>query len=246
MLGWRGMAGLIVPSNNNVILPELYRLLPEGVTAYETRMRAGAFVTGSAIERMVQDALAAGELLAEASVEALAYCCMGSTIYKGWEWEEAILARLREVVGCPVTSANQALLDAIRHVGAKRVAFVTPYPKELDERIPDFFAARDIEATTIVKVKVPSFGAAPAHNRDIRNVEPDYLHGLVRKADLAGAQAVCFLATDMTTLPVLEPLERDLGLPVLGNNQAIAWALLRDLGVKAARPGFGRLLSSPA
>ena len=50
MLGWRGMVGLIVPSNNNVVLPEFYSALPQGVTAYETRIagRRGAHLRGSA------------------------------------------------------------------------------------------------------------------------------------------------------------------------------------------------------
>ena len=39
LLAARGMIGLIVPSNNKVVLPEFYSALPQGVTAYETRMR---------------------------------------------------------------------------------------------------------------------------------------------------------------------------------------------------------------
>jgi maleate cis-trans isomerase len=87
MLGWRGMVGLIVPSNNNVVLPELYSALPDGVTAYETRMRVEGDLTFEALRKMTGDAEAAAELLRQTGVDFICYCCRASTIVKGWEWE---------------------------------------------------------------------------------------------------------------------------------------------------------------
>lgn len=243
MMGWRGMVGLIVPSNNGVILPEIYRALPEGVTAYETRMRAGAHVTPEAINRMVDDALEAGALLAEANVGMIAYCCMGSSVFKGWDWEEDLQRQLATIGRCPVTSANTAILEAIRHVGAKTVQLVTPYPKAIDELLPQFFAARGVTVRGITKVKVNPVGPEPAHNRDIRFVEPRYLYTLARAIDPKGIDAVCFLATDMETMATIDALERDLGLPVLSNNQAIVWEIVRRLKLNAKVSGYGRLLA---
>ena len=245
MIGWRGMAGLIVPSNNGVVLPEVYRALPEGVTACETRIRAGAHVTPEVIERMVAEALGAGEMLAEAGVDTIGYCCMGSSVLKGWDWEDALLARLAEIGGCPVTSANRAMLAAFRRLGAGAVALVTPYPPLIDEALPDFFAAAGIAVRSIAKVEVKSYGEAPAHNRDIRRVEPQYLYRLARGIDLAGVDAIGLLATDMETLSIVDAIERDRGVPVVSNNQAIVWQIVRLLELDAAIPGYGRLLADP-
>lgn len=245
MIGWRGMAGLIVPANNGVVLPELYRVLPEGVTAYETRMRAGAHVTAEAVERMVAEALGAGEMLAEAGVDVIGYCCMGSSVLKGWDWEDELLARLAEIGGCPVTSANRAMLAALRRLGAATVALITPYPPVIDEAIPDFFAAAGIAVRSIAKVDVKSYGEAPAHNRDIRYVEPRYLYRLAREIDLDGVDAVGLLATDMETLSIIDAIERDCGVPVVSNNQALVWQIVRLLELDVAIPGYGRLLAEP-
>ena len=83
MLGRRGMVGLIVPSNNNVVLPEFYSALPDGVTAYETRMRVAGDLTFEAVRKMTEDAEAAAELLHQTGVDLICYCCMASTIIKG-------------------------------------------------------------------------------------------------------------------------------------------------------------------
>jgi maleate isomerase len=60
---------------------------------------------------------------------------------------------------------------------------------------------------------------------------------------LDNIDAVCLLATDMQTFPIIEPIERELGLPVVTSNQALLWASLRALGVTDKIPGMGRLFS---
>ena len=49
--------------------------------------------------------------------------------------------------------------------------------------------------------------------------------------------------TNVRTLEVIEPLERELGRPVVTSNQAGLWHALRLVGVDAAIPGYGRLLT---
>ncbi len=244
MIGWRGMAGLIVPANNGVVLPEIYRALPDGVTAYETRMRAGAHVTSEAVNKMVTEALGAGEMLAEAGVDMISYCCMGSSVLMGWDWEDGVLDQLSEAGGCPVTSANRAMLEAFRHLKAKTVALITPYPPVIDDAIPDFFAARDITVKSITKVDVKSYGDEPAHNRDIRYVEPKYLYRLARDVDLEGVDALGLLATDMETMSIIQAIEHDRNIPVVSNNQAVVWEIVRTLRLDTAIPGYGRLLDA--
>ncbi len=246
MIGWRGMVGLIVPANNGVVLPELYRALPEGVTAYETRMRAGAHVTPEAVDKMVKETLGAGEMLAEAQVDMIGYCCMGSSVLKGWDWEDEVLGKLAEIGGCPVTSANRAMLEAFRQLGATTVALITPYPPVIDEAIPGFFAARDIAVRSITKVDVKSHGEEPAHNRDIRYVEPQHLYRLAREIDLDGVDALGLLATDMETMSIIDAIECDRNVPVVSNNQAIVLQIMRLLNLDAALPGYGRLLADPS
>jgi maleate isomerase len=235
MLGWRGMVGLIVPSNNNVVLPEFYSALPDGVTAYETRMRVEGDLTFEALRKMTGDAEAAAELLRQTGVDFICYCCMASTLVKGWDWERQLLARFADKARKGVASANSALKDALMLVGAKRLALVTPYPESLNALIPKFFAAGGFEVKTITGTQIQEVSA-------VRGYSPDRIYRTARALALKEVDAVCLLATDMHTFPIIDVLERDLGLPVLSSNQALLWASLRALGINAPVDGMGKLL----
>ncbi|MBI3079138.1 MAG: maleate cis-trans isomerase, partial [Deltaproteobacteria bacterium] len=63
MLGWRGRIGLIIPSNNSVIEPELAAAAPSGVTVHGARIRVrGAFTPEGLAEMADQSDRAAQEL----------------------------------------------------------------------------------------------------------------------------------------------------------------------------------------
>jgi maleate isomerase len=235
MLGRRGMVGLIVPSNNNVVLPEFYAALPDGVTAYETRMRVAGDLTFEAVRKMTEDAEAAAELLHQTGVDFICYCCMASTIIKGLDWERALLARFADKAPKGVISANSALIDALALLGARRLAVVTPYPESLNALLPEFFAGAGFEARTIAGPQIKEVSA-------VRKFSPEQIYRTARGVMLDGVEAVCLLATDMQTLSIIDRLERDLGLPVVTSNQALLWASLRALGIGDAVEGFGRLL----
>jgi maleate isomerase len=235
MLGWRGMVGLIVPSNNNVVLPEFYSALPQGVTAYETRMRVEGELTFEALRRMTDDAEAAAELLRQTGVDFICYCCMASTIVKGWDWERRLLARFAGKSKNGVASANSALKDALMRLGAKRLALITPYPDDLNALLPEFFAAGGFEVKTIAGPQIHAVSA-------VRGLAPDSIDRAARALDLNEIDALCLLATDMQTFPIIDALERDVGLPVLTSNQALLWASLQALGIHAPVDGVGKLL----
>ena len=236
MLGSRGMIGLIVPSNNTVILPEFYSALPDGVTAYETRMRVEGELTPETLRKMVGDAEAAADLLRQTGVDFICYCCMASTIVKGWVWERDLLARFSNKVRKGVTSANCALRDALTVLGAKRVALVTPYPENLNALLPAFFSAGGFEVTAVAGTPVRDVAA-------VRGLSPDQIFRTARTLAAEDVDAVCLLATDMHTFPIIEKLERDRGRPVLTSNQALLWASLRALGVTDPIHGLGKLLT---
>jgi maleate isomerase len=238
MFGSRGMAGLIVPANNSVILPEIYHALPDGVTAYETRMNVEGDLTFEAVERMIADANDAAMLLRQTGVDLICYCCMASSVIKGWEWEDGLLAQLAPNAAHGATSANRALLDALRHLGAKTVALVTPYPAELNALLGDFFAAQDILVTSVDGVEVRDV-------KDVRRLEPASLRSICSELDLEGVDALCLLATDMETMSVIDELEREFKRPVVSNNQAILWSILNHLKLDTPVQGCGTLLSRP-
>jgi maleate cis-trans isomerase len=76
-------------------------------------------------------------------------------------------------------------------------------------------------------------------------VEPE-MTALAPAGDRAEAGAVFLSGTGMSTLPVLQALEQDLGKPVISSASAMMWLALRLAGVAAPIAGYGRLLSLAA
>jgi maleate isomerase len=121
-------------------------------------------------------------------------------------------------------------------LGAKRVALVTPYPENLNALLPAFFSAGGFEVTAVAGTPVRDVAA-------VRGLSPDQIFRTARTLAAEDVDAVCLLATDMHTFPIIEKLERDRGRPVLTSNQALLWASLRALGVSEPIGGLGKLMA---
>ena len=71
MYGWRGQIGFIVPVNNTVFEPELYHLVPEGVSFHFTKRDSGSEVLPN---KPYDDEGA--DMLQRAGVDVVVYACV--------------------------------------------------------------------------------------------------------------------------------------------------------------------------
>jgi maleate isomerase len=60
---------------------------------------------------------------------------------------------------------------------------------------------------------------------------------------LRNADGVCPSRANIRTLEIIEPLERETGLPVITSSVATTWMALRTSGVRDPIAHFGRLLT---
>ena len=79
------------------------------------------------------------------------------------------------------------------------------------------------------------------HGLDINLVPLDKVYRLARQVDRSEADGIYVACTSFRTLEIIGALEQDVGKPVVSANQATMWEALRLAGVKACRPGLGRL-----
>src|SRR5947199_8973227 len=135
--------GLIVPSSNVTIETELPALLARHESAtftfHGSRMRMqevseeGLRVMNAQRERCVAE-------LADASCDSLVYGCLVALMAQGPGEDRRVTAAIREQLVDPaampalVTSAD-ALIEAIRALGAERVALVTPYMRPIAQKV---------------------------------------------------------------------------------------------------------------
>ncbi len=234
MFGEAGRIGLVVPANNGVLEPELWSVLPEGVALYATRILARGELTPAAVHAMEENVDRAVDELAATGVDVIVYADMVTTFIMEPGWNESRTGEIAARTGCACISAWTALRDALAHLGVARFALGTPYPAAIHALAPPFFAKRGFEVCDEATLDIRQMA-------DVPRVDAGRLRNLVAGLDVADADAVVLLATDLPTFASLENLAAMTGQPMLSSNQTILWSALRTIGNDAALESLGPL-----
>jgi maleate isomerase len=239
MIGWRARLGFLVPPGNPTVETEMIALAPAGVSVHFHRMTARG-ATGSLEgqdERnrmMVENIDSSVELIAMVDPDVILIAHTATSYYLGRERETELLARLERSTGKRVVTAFGSVVEALRRLNARRVALGTPYAPETTLQGKAHLEAHGFE--------VVNFANLP-NVTNIYDETAERAYRLARAVDREDADAVFLSGTGMPTLPALEPLELDLGKPVLSSASAMMWHALRAAGVGQTIPGYGRLLT---
>jgi maleate cis-trans isomerase len=159
----------------------------------------------------------------------------------GPEWNRALCDDVERAAGFPATTAMKAVEDALRHLGATRMAVATPFRDEQNEHVREYFAAAGLAVTAMA-------GATTVTTDDLRRLPDDLAYRMAHEVFAAapGAEAV------YVACPVwrgvsgrLAQLETELGVPVISMFTPVLWSALRTLGIETPVAGYGRLLAEP-
>ena len=237
--GWRARLGVIVPPTNTVNEAEWQRMAPEGVSVHATRMPLHTDTETPEGERaLYQDLTHAVGDLAAASMSVIAYGCTAGSM-------AAPLTRITDFMaglsGTPAVATAPAIVRALNTLDAAKVSLATPYHDALNEHEAAFFAMNGIETLAMAGLGLGANG--PEEYKAIARQPARTAAELARRVDRPDAQAIVISCTDFATLEVIEPLESELGKPVVTSNQATLWAALRAAGIDDRIEGCGRLLA---
>ena len=232
--------GVLVPSGNPTIEPELYRMAPRSITIHFARLESLAGEPGAAdgMERRTLgylDSVPAAIHSMEAlrlGVVALSHTAV--SYLSGFAAEPALLDRIAKLSGARPLTAASAIAEALRHLGARRIALATPYPEVIASAGRTYWTAAGFEI-------VAHRGLPDVTNIYEETEERAYTLGVA--ANVAGAEAILISGTGLPTAGIVERLERDLGKPVVTSQTATLWRALRLLDVQQAVSGYGRLLA---
>ncbi|MFI0444338.1 Asp/Glu racemase [Actinomadura sp. 6N118] len=241
--------GLIVPSSNLTMETELPRMLRAREDAYP----ADRFVFHSARARMqhvtpeqlramnAQAERAAAEL-ADARPDVVTTACLVAIMAQGPRYhctaEDSIREALRaEGSQAPVVSSAGALLTGLAALKAKRIAVITPYMKPLTQKVVDYIEDAGVEVVDALSLEVPD-------NLAVGRLDPADLRDHWRKLSLTSADALVLSAcVQMPSLPSIQAVQDEAGLPVLSAATATTYSVLSTLGLATTVPNAGSLLS---
>ena len=239
-IGYTGnmpVLGLIFPPSSRGI-PE------EGVAMYGDALRF--VVTGLGIERMTPASFdaalgripAAAEQLAAAGADAIELTGTSLTFYKGEAFNQQLCELVRRASGLEATTMSNGVIDALRAVGARRIAVATAYNDEVNERLRLFLLEHELEPVVITGMGLEAMD--DVHNMVQQRVLEFCTHA---HASTPGADALLVSCGGLRTLEIIAPLEAATGVPVVSSMPHGLWAGARLAGLSGAAPGYGRLLS---
>ena len=210
--------------------------LPVVITSVgEDAHRVDALLDLGSDERLADGA---AQLAAEKPDAVMWACTSGSFVF-GPEGARDQASAVAAAAGVPASSTSIAFVDALRHLGIRRVAVAASYPDDVAQHFVRFLTAGGVEV-----VAMGSHGIYTA--AEVGTLEPEQVVAMVAAADHPDAEAVLVPDTAMHTLAIVDKLEATIGKPVLTANQVTVWKGLELLGPVPPLPGLGALFGDRA
>lgn len=244
LLGYRAKIGVVVPSTNTTMEPEMHSMAPAGVTFHTARLylaqssvrtpqeaQRAAAAFQDALKIAIRDVATAELDHLMIGVSALSF--MGG-VAGGQRFEES----LKQMTSVPITTASAAAVAALRQYDVKRIGILSPHPAMFDEHYIRFFSESGYQVAKLHRIDCPTTLA-------IATVEEAMIRAALSDLIEAGSQAIVQVGTDLVITRLADEAERWLGRPVLAVNAAMLRHALRSLDIRDRLLGFGSILRTP-
>ncbi len=231
-----GRIGLICPSTNTSIEPEFQLMAPPGLAIHVARAFQDGPQAPALYEQIAANVEGASRDLGSAGVDVIAFGCTSCTYF----FPGAVLGEtMTRMTGAPAVLTADAVVAALRVLGARRIALATPRTDFVNRQEREWLAERGFE---VVSAEGLQLGKTAAERAGIGRVPLNATYDLARRVDREGVEAVFISCTNLPSLALIPLLEDDLGKPVVTSNQATFWQCLRAMGSTLRLPAHGKLL----
>ena len=237
---------MILPASDTTMEPELFRMAPKGVSIHTTRIELREFTQEYLLEMEKQIERAVRELL-QAEVNLITFGCTSGSFIGGAGYESHLHKKIASLSSRPVVVTSEAVIEAFRSLGLRKIAMVTPYPEEINKREKIFFEENGFTITQIggydFSRKIEGYPLKSSTLTAIGLQEPYVAYVLSKMFDSPDADGIFISCTCFRTIEIIQMLEEDLKKPVVTSNQATMVAILKSLGIRPGLKGYGKLFS---
>ncbi len=227
--GPRGVLALMIPLQNANMQPEYEAMRPEGVS-----------------NQIYRFSLAAPDDVPEAVIAALPgargcfpdlVLCGNSLEMRHWSVDRQALYRKEvqdAVPDIPVITATDATVAALRAVGAKKIAALSPMSEVYSRSVAGFYRAMGFDVVSHHWLEVPL-------PQEIVNVPVDRINAAFDEMDSPDVDCFLHVGGALGIVDMIDDLEERLGRPVISVNAASYWYALRQIGVMDPLDRGGRV-----
>jgi len=228
--------GILVPSANTVMEPDLYRMIPKDITLHFTRIR-NKEDTEDELVNMIGYVPSAAELLSHAKVDVIAFGCTGGSFIGGPGYDEKIIQEIERAAKIPGTTTTTAVVEALKRMKIKKLTLATPYEEWLNRREVEFLEDKGFSILS-------AGGLGLVDGNEQSTYPPQKIKEFVKKLDVPETDGVFISCTNFRGVEVIKDLEEELNKPVVTSNQATLWMMLRMVNVRTPIYNYGKLLET--
>jgi maleate isomerase len=235
----RTLLGMLTPSSNTVLEPYmsaiLHQLLPE-VTAHFQRFTVREIsLDDKAMAQFKNEPLIeAAKVLSDARMDVIAWAGTAAG-WRGFDVDRDLCRHITEATGAPSTTSVLALNEILDRTDVKRLGLITPYLGDVQKQIVANYEAAGHPVTT--ERHLDDKG-----NFSFSEYDEATIAGMIREVAKDKPEAIVVLCTNFRGAPLVEEIEREIGIPVYDSVSATVWKSLLMTGHDPARiKGWGRL-----
>ena len=236
--GYRARIGVVHPGAGFHHIADFFKLAPKGVAIGSAGVPRHKDESAEEMLKLDQFVVDAAKIVAGSFPDVIAWICTAGSFLKGKGHDERLIREMEAATGIPCTTTSTAVMAAFRQLGIKRFSLCTPYPFDVNDIEKKFFEDNGFK---VVKMD----GLDLTDNNILAHVSPNILYRLGKAVDDPEAEGVFISCTGLDAMEAIEPLEQDLGKPVLTSNQASYWLAFKMARVGAPVQGYGRLMREP-
>jgi maleate cis-trans isomerase len=236
MYGYRARIGYCSPPYvTETFCYEFYQVVPAGVTllikTLEVRTRAKDEIAASHVA-----ALEAADYMAKCGADVVVLGGNPVNQSQGVENLGDICAELAAKIGTKVITSTQAQTEALKALGAKRVAQVHCYEPGDNARHEQSIRNMGVEPAGVIGLGYTDY--------QVGQIAGDVALSASRRVKEENPEADCIhlASAHWAIAHAIDDIERELDVSVMTSQQAIVWLALRTAGIDDKIEGFGRLL----
>jgi len=235
----RTLIGMLTPSSNTVLEPYmcaiLHQLLPH-VTAHFQRFTVREIsMDDKAMAQFKNEPLIeAAKVLSDARMDVIAWAGTAAS-WRGFEVDQDLCQQITEATGAPATTSVLALNEILDRTNVRRLGLITPYLDEVQKQIVANYAAAGHPV-------ISERHLGDRGNFSFSEYDEATIAAMIRDVAKDKPDAIIVLCTNFRGAPLVEDLEREIGIPIYDSVSATVWKALAMTGHDPASiTGWGRL-----
>lgn len=215
--------GVLIPSTDITVETDLKANLQDTISFHSARMYLKGVTVEDEEKMLVEEVPLAARNLVGVEPNIAVFACTSAGALFGPEGDIRLKEQIKKIMGCPVITVFGSILKTLKKVKPKRLAIITPYTHEVNQRLVNSIEATDIQVKSIIGMDI-------THDLDIAKVPEGKILKLINQQVLENHPDCVFLScTNLRAWEVLS-IARDIyQIPIISSNFIMYREILNTL-----------------